>query len=253
MEQYNGFAQVYDMFMSDIPYDEWADTLERVLKDHGIDDGLVLELGCGTGNLTRRLRDRGYDMTGVDSSSEMLAIAFEKDKEGILYLLQDMREFELYGTVRAVFSLCDSLNYILDEDDLLTVFRLVNNYLDPGGLFVFDMKTEYLYREVFADNSFTENRDEGSLIWENFYDEDTQTNEYDITIYVRSGDDLYRRFEENHIQRAYAPETVKRLLEEAGLHFVGIYGEGCEGDPDEDSERVYFVARECTKNGENYD
>lgn len=151
MEAYSEFARVYDLFMDNIPYEEWCDYLVMLLKQHGVDDGLVLELGCGTGNMTEALKRRGYDMIGIDNSEEMLAEAIEKSMESdsdtgekpVLYLCQDMREFELYGTVRAVVSVCDSMNYILEPEELLQVFRLVNNYLDPEGIFIFDLNTRY--------------------------------------------------------------------------------------------------------------
>ena len=144
MEAYTSFARVYDTFMDNVPYKEWADYLGKILKEYGIDDGLVLDLGCGTGSMTEMLASSGYDMIGVDNSEEMLGEAMEKRAESgheILYLEQDMREFELYGTVRAIVSVCDCMNYITEEDDLFTVFKLVNNYLDPDGIFIFDMNT----------------------------------------------------------------------------------------------------------------
>ena len=144
MESYGKFAQVYDLFMDNVDYEAWADYLEECLKSEGIGNGLVAELGCGTGTMTGLLAQKGYDMIGVDNSEEMLAEAAEKKMESgqdILYLLQDMREFELYGTVQAVISVCDSLNYITDREELKQVFRLVNNYLDPGGIFLFDVNT----------------------------------------------------------------------------------------------------------------
>ena len=142
MQPYTGFASVYDLFMDNVPYEEWTDYVVHLLKKYGVEQGIVLELGCGTGSMTSRLSARGYDMIGIDSSEEMLSIAREKSsgKEDILYLCQDMRNFELYGTVAAVVSVCDSMNYILTEEDLLEVFRLVNNYLDPRGIFIFMKK-----------------------------------------------------------------------------------------------------------------
>ncbi|MDD2981692.1 MAG: class I SAM-dependent methyltransferase, partial [Hespellia sp.] len=150
MDAYTSFASVYDTFMDNVPYEEWSEYLEGFLREYGIKDGLLLDLGCGTGTMTEIFAARGYDMIGVDNSGEMLQIAMEKrEKSGhdILYLLQDMREFELYGTVRAIYSVCDSLNYIAEEEDLEQVFRWVNNYLDPAGVFIFDFNTEYKYRE----------------------------------------------------------------------------------------------------------
>ncbi|MBO6164243.1 MAG: methyltransferase domain-containing protein, partial [Lachnospiraceae bacterium] len=143
-QAYTGFAEVYDRFMENVPYDDWEAWIASRLESEGYAGQLVLELGCGTGIMTERLAARGYDMIGVDLSEDMLAEAMEKRSlsgHNILYLQQDMREFELYGTVAAVVCICDSLNYITARRDLAQVFRLVNNYLDPGGLFLFDFNT----------------------------------------------------------------------------------------------------------------
>lgn len=249
MEAYTGFAEVYDMFMDNVPYEEWNTYLTGLLKEYGIEDGLVLELGCGTGKMTRLLAKSGYDMIGVDNSEEMLRIAMEagEEDEGILYLLQDMREFELYGTVRAVVSICDSMNYILEEEDLLEVFRLVNNYLDPGGIFIFDMNTIYKYRELLGETTICENREEGSFIWDNYFDEEEQINEYDLTLFIREEGDLYRKYEETHYQRAYELETVKNLIEQAGMEFVAAYDAFTKEPVKADSERIYVIAREKGK------
>jgi SAM-dependent methyltransferase len=254
MDAYTGFAEVYDLFMDDVPYEEWADRLCSILKEFQIEDGILLDLGCGTGKLTRLLSGRGYDMIGVDSSVEMLEIARSAEAEErdgqILYLLQDMRSFELYGTVRAVYSACDCLNYILEEDELLTVFKLVNNYLDPGGIFIFDMNTPFKYEELLADNTFAENREEGSFIWENYYDSESGINEYDLTLFVKEEDteqSRFLRFQEVHYQKNYSPERVRELLREAGLEFVAAY-DGYTGQPlKPDSERMTIVAREKDK------
>ena len=250
MEAYTGFAAVYDIFMDNVPYEEWSSYLHGLLLEHGIEEGIVLDLGCGTGAMTERLAAFGYDMIGVDNSEDMLELAMEKrvqSGQDILYLLQDMREFELYGTVRAVVSICDCMNYILEEEDLLEVFCLANNYLDPGGIFVFDMNTPYKYREVIGNTTIAENREEGSFIWENCFDEESQVNEYALTLFIKEEDDLYRKHEEFHYQKAYEPERVKELLEEAGLKVEAIYDAFTREPVREDSERIYFIARECTK------
>ena len=194
-----------------------------ILKEYGIDDGLVLDLGCGTGSMTEMLASSGYDMIGVDNAEEMLEIAMEKKVESghdILYLLQDMREFELYGTIRAVISACDSVNYITDDEDLTEVFRLVNNYLDPEGLFVFDFNTEYKYREILGEQTIAEDREECSFIWDNYYDEDERINEYELTLFVRDEEQpqLYRKYQEEHFQRAYTLEQIRHMLTEQDLN-----------------------------------
>ena len=264
MEAYTGFAEVYDLFMDNVPYEAWSQYLTSLLRERQAEQGIVLELGCGTGKMTRLLAKAGYDMIGIDNSQEMLLIAREASQaegegaEGrmdILYLLQDMREFELYGTVRAVVSVCDSMNYILEEEELLQVFKLVNNYLDPGGVFIFDLNTPYKYREILGENVFCENREEGSFIWENFFDEESQVNEYGLTLFIRERDnssgegELYRKYEETHFQRAYGISQVKGLLEQAGMEFVAVYDAFGHEAPTESSERVYFVAKEHGKVG----
>lgn len=247
MDAYTSFALVYDLFMDNVPYEEWGEYLNKLFKEYGIEDGLLLDLGCGTGKLTRFLAEKGYDMIGVDYSYEMLDIAREQSDESILYLLQDMREFELYGTVRGIYSACDSLNYILEEDELREVFALVNNYLDPGGLFVFDLNTPYKYTELLAENTFAETRDEGSFIWENYYDEEEKINEYDLTLYIKEEDGRFQRFEETHIQKCYELTTVQRLLEEAGMEFVAAYDAYTKEPVSEESEKVLVIARERGK------
>ncbi len=250
VEAYTSFAKVYDTLMDDVPYQEWADYVEKLLRSYQITEGLLLDLGCGTGNLTERFAEKRYDMIGIDNAEDMLQIALEKKETSnhdILYLLQDMREFELFGTVRAVISICDSINYILEENDLLNVFRLVNNYLDPKGIFIFDLNTIYKYQQILGKHTFAENRDRCSFIWDNYYDEEEQINEYSLTLFVKEDQISYHKYEETHFQRAYDIATIRKLLEEAGLEFLAVYDAFTFHAPNEKSERVYFVAREKGK------
>ena len=215
MEAYTSFAYVYDTFMDNVPYGEWARHIREKLCEHGVTDGIVLDLGCGTGTMTERIAGYGYDMIGVDNSEEMLELAMEKKTESgydILYLLQDMRGFELYGTVRAVVSVCDSVNYITEPDELEEVFRLVNNYLDPKGIFLFDFNTVHKYRDVIGDSTIAEDRGVCSFIWDNRYYEKEQINEYDLTLFI--AEDF------NPMENAYVSERTAdsedALLSEEG-------------------------------------
>lgn len=255
MREYSGFATVYDRFMDNVPYEEWTEYLTGLLRENGVTSGIVAELGCGTGKVTRLMRDRGFDMIGIDLSPQMLQIAREQEKEGddsILYLLQDMREIELYGTVAAVISLCDSMNYITEDEDLLKVFRLVNLYLDPGGIFVFDLNTTFYYSKVLGENVICENRPFGSFIWENYYDSESRINEFDLTIYCRNDEkrQTYERYEETHYQRAFPLGTVKKLLKKSGLELKGVYEVMTHDAPTRTTERVYFVAGKGTESHE---
>lgn len=249
-EAYTNFAKVYDTFMDNIPYEEWGKYLTELLEEYGVKEGLVLELGCGTGSMTEILAGKGYDMIGADNSEEMLEIAIEKrERSGhdILYLLQDMREFELYGTVRAVVSVCDSVNYVTEEEELIEVFRLVNNYLDPKGVFIFDFNTKYKYQNVLGDRTIAEKRDECSFIWDNYYYEEEEINEYELTLFIQEKENLYRKFEEVHYQRAYTLEQMFRLVKESGLEFVTAYDAFTRKQPTDTSERIYMIAREQGK------
>nr|MBQ8253410.1 class I SAM-dependent methyltransferase [Lachnospiraceae bacterium] len=246
---YESFARVYDELMDNVPYEQWAEFYVKKLKENGIESGIVCDLGCGTGNMTMRLAKAGYDMIGVDNADEMLSVAREKAPQdaGILYLLQDMREFELYGTVRACVSCCDCVNYILDEEELTEVFRLVNNYLDPKGIFVFDFNTDYKYREIIGDTVIAENRDDCSFIWENYYDEEDGVNEYDLTIFVEQEPELYRKYTETHFQRGYTLVQIKDMLKKSGLAFVEAVDMDTGGPVTDTSQRICVVARECGK------
>lgn len=257
-KSYTVFASVYDSFMDNIPYDTWSSYIAGLLKHYGVEKGLVCELGCGTGGMTRRLSDKGYDMIGIDISEDMLNIAREKDMDehgrqhgSILYIEQDMREFELYGTVAAVVSLCDSMNYILEDEDMVKVFKLVNNYLDPGGVFVFDLKTEYYFKEILGSRIIAENHDDCSIIWENEYFEENMINQYELSIFIKKclnadekPDNIYEKSEEVHFQRAYSLDKIKALLEKSGLEFLNAYDYETYEEPSEHSERICIIASE---------
>ena len=250
MEQYTGFARVYDEYMDNVPYDKWTAHLQRALNGFGIKDGIVCELGCGTGEVTRRMRDFGFDMIGIDSSAEMLEAARQKEKPGderILYLHQDMREFELYGSVTAVISVCDSLNYILSKRDMMKVFRRVNNFLDIGGVFLFDMHTEHYYRNVLADSVICDNRSDSSLIWMNQYDGKKRINYFDITIYDRDESGKYSRFDETHIQRAYTEQEIGELLHKAGMELLWCRKAYTNRKHTDTDQRIWYAAKTLKK------
>ena len=246
MEAYKDFATVYSEIMQDTPYDTWEKFLIRTMKKHGIKDGLVLDLGCGTGEMTRRLKNRGYDMIGVDVSAEMLGIAAGKDSEGILYLNQDMREFELYGTVRAIVSVCDSMNYLTDPEDFVQTLKLANNYLDPKGIFIFDLKTVHFYRDVAGESVFGENLDDCSYLWENYYDKESGINEYALTLFLKEGN-AYKKSEEVHYQRAYGISEIRKMVKKSGLKLLEIIDADDYGEVKRNSERIYVIAQEVGK------
>lgn len=266
MEAYSDFAEVYDNFMEDTPYPLWCQRITECIQKYGIskpaaagaasrdalesERNLVLDLGCGTGTMSILLAKMGYDVIGVDNSSAMLNVAIEKSKrEGldILFLMQDMRMLELYSTAGTIISVCDSLNYLLTEEDVLSVFSLVNNYLYPGGLFLFDFNTVYKYSEIIGDTTIAENREGCSFIWENYYNPEEEMNEYDLTLFIEIEEELYHKVEETHYQRGYTLETMRMLAERAGLQWISAIDADTGNEVTDSTQRVFVIAKEFGK------
>ena len=175
----------------------------------------------------------------------------ESDRQGeedgsILYLNQDMRELDLYGTVKAVVSICDCMNYITDFDDLVTVFKLVNVFLDPKGVFVFDLNTEYKYISI-GETVIAEDREDTSFIWDNYYDEEEKINSYGLSVFIKADDGRFDKYSEEHFQRAYSLDEIKKAIEFAGMEFVTAFDAFTRDDVKSDSERIYVICRECGK------
>ncbi|MBO4912403.1 MAG: class I SAM-dependent methyltransferase [Butyrivibrio sp.] len=212
---------------------------------------LIAELGCGTGSFTLNMAKRGYDIIGIDMSPDMLDIARRKtEAEGfdIMYLEQDMRELDLYCTAGTILSVCDSVNYLLEDEDVIETFKLVNNFLFPKGVFIFDFNTLHKYRDVIGDVTIAENREDCSFIWDNYYHDEEHINEYDLTIFYRAGEgDVFKRSVETHYQRGYTLDEMKAFVEKAGLKFIDCYDADTHEAPTEESERIYIVAGECGK------
>ena len=243
---YEGFANVYDHMMNHIPYETWFENLLQYLHEKGVLNGRICELGCGTGVMTEKFAAAGYDMIGLDKSVDMLAIAKQKQEESgsdILYLHQNMEEMELDGPVDAMLSVCDSVNYLLHEEEMNKLFSRVKTYVKPGGYFIFDLKTAYCYRNIIGNQTWVEQDEEVSYIWENYFYEDEMVNEYDLTLFIREESDLYRKYEELHYQKAYELEQVKELLLQAGMEFVAAYDAFTHDPVTAESERMYIIAR----------
>lgn len=261
---YQAFADVYDELMSDVPYDSWTERIDRDIRKYGIsktvtadvsdpeseesllesERNLVADLGCGTGVITRKLHDLGYDVFGIDNSPEMLTRAFDSDEgRGIMYLNQDMRELDLYSTIGTAVCICDSLNYLTEDEDLEDAFAGISKFLYPGGLFIFDCNTSYKYREVIGESTIAEAGDDVSFIWENFYDEEENINEYDLTLFIKQRDGSYERADETHFQRGIETIDIERLAVTCGFEIVSILDSDTEEKVTDRTERIYAVLR----------
>ncbi|NLB78395.1 MAG: methyltransferase domain-containing protein [Clostridiaceae bacterium] len=245
---YTKFADFYDRLTHDIHYTRWADYLQSAFRKFERDPKLVLELGCGTGSLAVDLSKRGYDMIAIDNSTSMLNKAYEKAKKAdadILFLNQDMRNFELYGTVDAVICLLDSINYITSVNDIKKIFGLVNNYLNPGGLFIFDVNSPYKLSTVLGNQTFYELDEDISWVWENTYNSKSKTTTFDLTFFVKNQDGLYERYDETHKERAFSNEEIKEALNSSGLRLLGEYGDLSFNAPATDEERIFYIAHKA--------
>ena len=274
-ESYRSFASVYDEFMDGTDYQVTADKIQDMITRFGLskpsqkrtgaseardvllaaEKNLVVDIACGTGKLTEILADRGYDVMGIDLSEEMLSIALgRRDSLGhkTLYLCQDMREFELYGTAGTFVSVGDSVNYLTTDADMVKLFKRINTFLFPRGIFVFDFKTLYLYRDVIGDRTIAEDRDDCSFIWDNWFDEKTHINEYDLSLFIKDAgsseeDNVFRKYREVHEQRGYTLDEMKRFVKEADLEWVTEMDSDSMGPVTDKSERILCVVREKNK------
>lgn len=245
MNAYTGFAYVYDEYMDNIPYDEWSAYLIELLKENGIKEGMkVADLGCGTGTVTQILDNAGYECVGIDNAPDMLTIAAEKMYESgqqIIYSLQDMRDFEFPYEMDAMISICDSMNYITNPKDLTSVFRCVKENLKTGGVFIFDLKTIHFFRDILADNTYAENRDESAFVWDNIYHEDTRDNEYDLAVFIQNDEGTFDRYEESHFQHGFTQQEVEQAVSGAGLKVRAVYNSFTHDKPTDDSERLHYI------------
>lgn len=244
MNSYRDFARVYDFLMKrDVDYEKWADYIENLFDMYGANPSLVCDVACGTGNITIPLARRGYDMTGVDISEDMLNVAREKS-EGldILLLNQSMTKIDLYGTMGAFLCMIDGINYCLSPKSLLKFFTKIKTcFMDKGAPFIFDISSEYKLSRVIGSNTFVHSEPDVFYTWQNRYIENKKLSDMLLTFFVKENGS-YSRFEERHLQRAWSVEEITYLLKKAGFARVDTYGELSFDKPKENEERIVFAA-----------
>ena len=248
MEQYSSLAMCYDKLNSDFNYEALARFIKNEISENEyVKSSLVLDLACGTGRLTFLLRELGYDMTGVDLSEEMLSYArdesFKRGIDNILWLNQDMTDFELYGTVDACVCTLDSLNYLTNIKDLEKCLSLVKNYLIPDGVFVFDLNTPYRFEKIYGDNSFVLEDEDTFLSWQNHYSKSSKICNFYLTIFDKQPNGLYERYDEIQREKCYSMKQIKSLLSRLGFEIIHIYGDFDKSPVTDQSEKWYFTVR----------
>ena len=247
---YKNFSYVYDVFMRDVPYNKWFLYIKKILDKYNYSPKTVLDMACGTGNMSIKLFEENFDVIGVDMSPDMLSVArakADKINSNILFLNQDMRDLDLYGTVDLTICLFDSLNYILEINELTDIFRRVNNFLNPGGLFIFDLNTEYKFEKILSGNTFSDYTEDGVCIWESTYDSNAKICEYYTNFFIKEEDQKYLRFEELHYEKSYTIDEIIHAATKSGMQFLEVYDAFTFDKPKKDSERLYFVLKRKEK------
>ena len=251
---YDLIAPIYDKVNGDVDYSKWADFIETIIKrEYRIGKPeLVLDLGSGTGRMTLELARRGYDMTGIDYSVEMLDIARENaEQEGLsdkmLWLCQDITEFELYGTVDVTVSCLDTVNHITEPSELSKCFSLVHNYLIPDGLFIFDVNGKHKFEHTYGTEAYVIEDESSFCVWQNYYNEKSRLCDFYISLFEECEDGRYERYDEEQRERMYTLRSLKKLLKDNGFEFIGAYSDFEFNEGTDEDDRIYIVAR-CIKN-----
>lgn len=244
MSRYVEFANLYDELMKDFDYELWADYIEEIFNRYQIKPKYILEMACGTGNLTYNLAKQRYNIVCFDLSSDMLSKAYDKlgRYKNVKILNQNMVNFNLNKKFDTVISICDSINYITKEDDLIECFKNVYNHLNKDGVFIFDINSYYKLRSIIGNNTFVEDRDDIYYIWQNYYDEETHICEFYLTFFKQNPDGSYHRFDEEHNERAYKVCDIIKMLQDVGFISIDIFEGFTFNEIKETTERINFVA-----------
>lgn len=241
---YDNFAYIYDELMDDFDYKEWFEYIKEIFKGYNKSPVNILEMACGTGSLSYYIGKEGYKLTCFDLSDEMLSIAYDKLKrlKNVKILKQDMTDFNINKKFDSIISICDSINYILDENDLLATFTNAYNHLNDDGIFIFDINSYYKLREVIGHNTFVEDRDNIFYTWQNYFDEEKNISEFYLTFFYSEDGENFTRFDEVHQEKAYRIGEIEAMLKRAGFLNIDVYDAFTFDRPGELSERINFVA-----------
>lgn len=243
---YNIFARYYDDLTKNINYQDLAEYFHTIIKKYdGKENGILLDLACGTGNVSEEMSRLGYDVIGVDSSEEMLNRAFEKKYESRLnvqYISQDMRNLDMFGTIDVTICVLDSINHLNSLEDIIEVFSRISLFSEPNGLFIFDVNTKYKHQEVLANNIFIYETDDIYCVWENSYQKETGEVKINLEFFERNGN-IYKRYSENFSEKAYDIADLDKALLENKFEILAHYDGFSFNSPNNKSERIVFVAR----------
>ena len=245
---YFALSAGYDKLNSETDYASWADFIRACFEKFGdIEIKEVLDLGCGTGAMTFPLRERGYDMIGLDISYEMLSVARETADElgadDILWLCQDMRAFELYGTVQGAVCCLDGINHLCGVQDLSKCLKLLHNYVEPGGIFVFDVNTPKKFAKFYGDNDYILEDENIMCCWQNSYDRRRGICTFYLSVFEKNDDGSWHRTDTEQREKCYTRAKLENSLEAAGFSLCGFFSDFDFKQASYDDMRWYIVAK----------
>ncbi|ABR47803.1 Methyltransferase type 11 [Alkaliphilus metalliredigens QYMF] len=247
-EQYGEFAYLYDRLMEDVNYPQWIDYIEEIFKRENLTEKEVLELACGTGNITMPLAKRGYRITASDLSQDMLTVAHEKSLENhvdVVFVNQNMAEIEFHRQFPCILCLCDGINYVIEPEDLMDTYQGIYEHLQEGGLFIFDISSYYKLKYVLGEHTFGENLDDLVYLWENSFDEEDEIIEMNLTFFTQGKDkgQCYEKFEETHFQKAYQATHLVQMLKAVGFSQISTQEAFTFESVKEQTERIFFICK----------
>lgn len=245
MTSYGIFAKYYDALMRDVDYAARTDYICKIFRKYGLCGNTVLDLACGTGAITYELVKRGFDVIGVDKSEQMLAEAVGKNGgmvQNPMFICQDMKNLDLYGTVSAAVSVLDGINHLDNCQSVKTAFSRVSLFLDKGGLFVFDLNSPYKIENTLGNNTFVYDLDEVYCVWQNSYDSKKRRCNFELTFFEFDGEH-YTRSDESFSETVYSTDEIEKILVDSGFFLEAVYDDMCFQSPKEKSERLIYVAR----------
>lgn len=245
MKAYSNFAYVYDFLMQDVEYDNWIEYIEKIFIKYNVNPNKILDLACGTGNVTLRLACEGYDVTGVDISEEMLEKAKEKCKhtgKNVLFINQDITCMDIEDKYDAIVCLCDGINYIIDNNKLSNFFDSIYKVLNDNGILIFDISSYNKISNTLGNNTYAENFEDVSYIWENFFDLNSSICDMELTIFLKE-DDYYKKYVEYHQQKAYKTDEIIERLYKYNYKQYGVFEAFTFDEPKKQSERIYFICK----------
>lgn len=245
MNSYGKFAGIYDDLMTDFDYEKWFNYIEDILEKNNKKPKNILEMACGTGNLSYYLGNKGYNLTSFDLSTDMLSRADEKLSKfkNVRLLNQNMINFNIYEKFDCIISICDSINYITEKDDLYQSFKNVYDHLEEDGIFIFDINSFYKLKYIIGDNTFVEERENVFYTWENYFDEEDNICEFYLTFFFSEDGKNFQRFHEEHMEKAYKVDEIIELLKRAGFKNIEYFEGFTFQDPVKETERINFVVR----------